>query len=257
MTPQTRLSRILDIINAQGEAQIADLSTSLGVSDMTIRRDLDALALNGKVIRTHGGAALSGRVVFDFQFMQRTREHETAKQQIAFIAASLVKDGQSVLLDSGTTTLAVAHALKAKKRLTVITTSLPIASELQHCEHIDLILLGGALRREAPDLIGPLTDNNLEQLKADIAFIGADAVDNQGKVYNKSMAVARMLSRMATSARHVYVVADSTKIGHTALSRFGTLKGWNGLITDNDLPSLQVAALQKAGCKVLQPPLPS
>jgi DeoR family transcriptional regulator of aga operon len=257
MTPQTRLSRILDIINSRGEAQIADLSTSLGVSDMTIRRDLDALALNGKVIRTHGGAALSGRVVFDFQFMQRSREHEAAKQQIAVIAASLVKDGQSVLLDSGTTTLAVAHALKAKKRLTVITTSLPIASELQHCEHIDLILLGGALRREAPDLIGPLTENNLEQLKADIAFIGADAVDTHGKAYNKSMAVARMLTRMATSARQVYVVADSTKIGHTALSRFGTLKGWNGLITDNDLPSLQVAALHKAGCKVLQPPLQS
>jgi DeoR family transcriptional regulator of aga operon len=102
-----------------------------------------------------------------------------------------------------------------------------------------------------------LTENNLEQLKADIAFIGADAVDTHGKAYNKSMAVARMLTRMATSARQVYVVADSTKIGHTALSRFGTLKGWNGLITDNDLPSLQVAALHKAGCKVLQPPLQS
>jgi len=243
----------MDHLTAQGEAQVAELSSLLGVSDMTIRRDLDTLALSGKVIRTHGGAALSGRVVFDFQFLERTREQETAKRQIAETAAGLVQDGQSVLLDSGTTTLAVAHALKSKKRLTVITTSLPIASELQGCEHIDLILLGGALRREAPDLIGPLTESNLEQLKADIAFIGADAVDGNGQAYNHSMAVARMLARMATSARQVYVVADSTKIGQTALARFGNLKNWNGLITDRGLAPIQTASLKRAGSTVILP----
>lgn len=254
MTPQTRHSRIMELLTSQGEAQVAELASSLAVSDMTIRRDLDALALAGKVIRTHGGAALNGRVVFDFQFMQRTQEHEEAKRQIAETAAGLVQDGQSVLLDSGTTTLAVAHALKTKKRLTVITTSLPIASELQSCEQIDLILLGGALRREAPDLIGPITENNLEQLKADVAFIGADAVDSHGQAYNQSMAVARMLTRMATSARQVYVVADSTKVGQTALARYGNLKNWNGLITDCALATTQLTSLKRAGCHVIQPP---
>lgn len=251
MTPQTRHNRILELLTSKGEVQVAELAVALGVSDMTIRRDLDAMALNGKVIRTHGGAALSGRVVFDFQFMRRTQEQEEAKQRIAATAAALVRDGQSILLDSGTTTLAVARALKSRKRLTVITTSLPIASELQSCETIELILLGGALRREAPDLIGPLTENNLEQLKADVAFIGADAVDNQGQVYNQSMAVARMLARMATSAHQVYVVADSTKIGRTALARYGHLKAWAGLITDCGLTAAQAAALKRAGCKVI------
>lgn len=253
MTPKTRHLRILDRLTAQGEAQVAQLAVSLGVSDMTIRRDLDSLALAGKVIRTHGGAALSGRVVFDFQFLQRTREHEEAKRQVAEMAASLVQEGQSVLLDSGTTTLAVARALKSRKRMTVITTSLPIASELQGCDSIELILLGGALRREAPDLIGPLTESNLEQLKADIAFIGADAVDSQGRAYNHSMAVARMLTRMATSARQVYVVADSTKIGQTALARFGNLKAWNGLITDRGLAPALATSLKRAGCAVILP----
>lgn len=253
MTPQTRHIRILELLTAQGEAQVAELATSLCVSDMTIRRDLDALALTGKVIRTHGGAALSGRVVFDFQFMQRIHAQEGAKQQIAEIAAGLAQDGQSILLDSGTTTLAVARALKARKKLTIITTSLPIASELQNCDTIDLILLGGALRREAPDLIGPMTESNLEQLKADIAFIGADAVDSHGRIYNRSMAVARMLTRMATSARKVYVVADSSKIGQTALARFGILKKWDGLITDRKLSPALAAALKRTGCKVIQP----
>jgi len=243
----------MDLLTAQGEAQVAELAAALGVSDMTIRRDLDTLALAGKAIRTHGGAALSGRVVFDFQFMQRTQKQEAAKQQIAAMAANLVTDGQSILLDSGTTTLAVARALKAKKRLTIITTSLPIASELQNCDAIELILLGGVLRREAPDLIGPLTESNLEQLKTDVAFIGADAIDNRGRAYNHSLAVARMLTRMATSARQVYVVADSTKIGQTALARFGTLKAWNGLITDHGLASAQAASLKRAGCTLIQP----
>lgn len=254
MTPQIRHTRIMELITAQGEAQVAELAASLDVSEMTIRRDLDALALAGKVIRTHGGAALNGRVVFDFHFMRRTRENEEAKWQIAETAAGLVQDGQSILLDSGTTTLAVARALKSKKRLTVITTSLPIASELQSCGHIELVLLGGALRREAPDLIGPLTESSLEQLKADIAFIGADAVDNKGLVYNHSMPVARLLTRMGASARQVYVVADSTKIGQTALARFGALKAWNGLITDRRLQSARAAALKRAGCTLIQPP---
>lgn len=252
MTAQTRHTRILEALTTDGEVQVGQLAAALGVSDMTVRRDLDALALSGKVIRTHGGATLSGRVMFDFQFMNRTQEKEGAKQQVAAIAASLVKDGQSILMDSGTTTLAVAHALKSKKRLTVITTSLPIASELQHCDTIDLILLGGALRREAPDLIGPLTESNLEQLKADIAFIGADAVDSQGRVYNHSLTVARMLTRMATSARRVYVVADSSKIGQTALTRFGNIKDWDGLITDDGLTPTRAASLKRAGCTVIR-----
>ncbi len=253
MTAQSRHSRIMELLTSRGEAHVNELAIELEVSDMTIRRDLDALALMGKVIRTHGGAAISGRVIFDFQFMQRTREQEETKQQIATMAASLVQNGQSILLDSGTTTLAVARALKAKKELTVITTSLPIASELQNCDHITLILLGGALRREAPDLIGPLTESNLEVLKADIAFIGADAIDTDGKTYNRSMAVARMLSRMATAARQVYVVADSTKIGQTALALYGNLKNWNGLITDHGLTPAHGTALKQAGCVVLQP----
>jgi DeoR/GlpR family transcriptional regulator of sugar metabolism len=247
----------MELLAEKGEADVNELAAELNVCGMTIRRDLDALALIGKVIRSHGGAAISGRVVFDFQFMQRTREHEENKQKIAETAASLVKNGQSILLDSGTTTLAVARALKAKKNLTVITTSLPIASELQNCDQITLILLGGALRREAPDLIGPLTESNLEVLKADIAFIGADAVDTNGQAFNCSMAVARMLSRMSTAARQVYVVADSTKIGKSALALIGNVNSWKGLITDHGLPPAHAAALKHAGCVVIQPTTPS
>src|SRR5690606_10030580 len=108
---------------------------------------------------------------------------------------------------------------------------------------IDLVLLGGLLRRDAPDLIGALTESNLETLHADIAFIGADGIDLQGNIYNASLAVGRMLGKMAGSANQVYVVADSSKIGRPALTRFGNIVGWDGLITDDGIAPEHLAAL--------------
>lgn len=250
MHASTRHAHILDRLNSVGEVDVAALAIEFGVSEMTIRRDLDALVLAGQAVRTHGGAALAGRVVFDFHFLRRSECQSEAKAVIALVAAGLVQDGQSVLLDSGTTTLAVARALREKRRLTVITTSLPVASELQYCTSIDVVLLGGTLRREAPDLIGPLTDANLETLCADIAFVGADAVGADGTVYNSSMAVARMLGRMAAAARKVYVVADHTKLGQAALVRFGQVAKWNGLITDQ-APAALGLSLRRAGVNLL------
>jgi len=250
MHASTRQTRILAYLNGAGEVDVLALAAEFGVSTMTIRRDLDALASAGRAVRTHGGAALAGRVVFDFQFLRRTEDQAAAKVAIAAVAAGLVQDGQSVLLDSGTTTLALARALRDKRRLTVITTSLPIASELQYCATIELVLLGGMLRRESPDLIGPMTETNLETLRADIAFVGADAVGPDGAVYNRSLAVARMLGRMTAAARQVYVVADHTKLGQTALARFGHVTRWNGLITDL-APAALGASLRRAGVNLL------
>lgn len=250
MQATTRQKRILERLNGAGEVDSLALAGELGVSAMTIRRDLDVLARAGRAVRTHGGAALAGRVVFDFQFLRRTEDQAAAKAAIALRAASRVQDGQSVLLDSGTTTLAVARALRDRRRLTVITTSLPIASELQYCASIELVLLGGTLQHESPDLIGPLTEANLETLRADVAFVGADAVGTDGAVYNRSMAVARMLERMTAAARQVYVVADHTKLGQTALARFGQASHWNGLITDR-VPVELGAPLRRAGVNLM------
>jgi len=250
MLASTRQSRILSRLHRTGEVDVASLAAAFGVSAMTIRRDLDVLASRGRVARTHGGAALAGRVVFDFQFLRRTEEQADAKARIAAVAAGLVRDGQSVLLDSGTTTLAIARTLRDDRRLTVITTSLPIASELQYASSIELVLLGGTLRREAPDLIGPLTETNLEALRADIAFVGADAVGPDGAVYNRSLAVARMLGRLTAAARRVYVVADHTKLGQTALARFGNVARWDGLITDW-LPADLASRLRQADVQVI------
>lgn len=253
MNPVTRRNQILERLNAEGECPVAHLADALKVSQMTIRRDLDVLAQEGRITRIHGGAASAARVAFDFQFLAREETHREAKVAIAQRAATLVAAGESVILDSGTTTLAVARALKTRPVKTVITTSLPIASELQYVSDLELILLGGTLRREAPDLAGPLTEMNVEGLRADVAFLGADAVDAGGTAYSASLALARLLIKLAAAAHRVYIVADSSKLGRTALARIGTMKNWAGLITDCGVEPRFMAALKKAGVTVICP----
>ena len=252
MSQRTRQNQICDLVARHGECSIDELIERLGVSGMTIRRDLQSLAEQGKVIRTHGGAALAERVSFEFEFLKRVKDRRGAKEAIAIAAAAQIKDGESVMLDSGTTTLELAKQLRGKQGLTVVTTSLPIAAQLQYDRQIEVLLLGGYLRASSPDLVGALTETNLEALKADVAFIGAHGVDRRGGVYQDSPEVGRMLSKMAASAGRVFVLADSSKLGKPALWRFGRLQEWAGLITDVGVERSLLTSLKKAGARVIK-----
>ncbi|WP_428307928.1 DeoR/GlpR family DNA-binding transcription regulator [Lacipirellula sp.] len=246
-----RDKKLIEMIAANGECSIDQLATELGVSDMTIRRDLQSLAESGKIIRTHGGAAMAESVSFGFEFLKKYGQHQEAKEAIAKLAAGKVEEGQSVLLDSGTTTLAIATQLRAKPNITVVTTSLPIASRLQYAPKVEVLLLGGYVRPTSPDLVGALTESNLESLCADIAFIGAAGIDHKGIVYQQSPEVAKMLATMVKSAKVVYLVADSSKFGKTALCRCGKLQDWDGIITDRGVDKKLVESFAKKGVQVL------
>lgn len=252
MSQKTRQDQISQWVAERGECSIDELVERFGVSGMTVRRDLQALADQGKVLRTHGGAAMAERVSFDFEFLRLIRKNQAAKEAIAVAAAAEVKDGESVMLDSSTTTLALAKQLRTKQRLTVITTSLPIAAQLQYERQIEVLLLGGYVRPSSADLAGALTEANLESLRADVAFIGAGGVDRQGTVYQGSPELARMLKKMAASAGRVFIVADSSKIGKTALCRCGRLQDWAALITDVDVDRSVLASLKKSGARVIR-----
>ncbi len=252
MNQKSRQDRIAEWIARQGECSIDELAERLGVSGMTVRRDLQALAERGKVIRTHGGATMAERVSFEFEFLKRMKEHQAAKEAIAAAAAAEVKDGESVLLDSGTTTLELARCLREKQRLTVVTTSLPIAAQLQYDRHIAVLLLGGYVRPSSADLTGAMTEANLEGLRADVAFVGAQGIDSRGGVYQDSPELARMLTKMAASAARVFVVADSSKLGKTALCRFGRLQDWAALVTDAAADRSLCVSLKKAGVRVIK-----
>lgn len=251
MAAHSRHKHILQMIQTQGECSVEDLARQLDVSDMTIRRDLNVLAESGRVIRTHGGATLGEHVSFEFNFLNRVKERHLAKTAIARIARQQVQSGQTILLDSGTTTLAVAQQLKDLTKGMVITTSLPIASELQYTSGVDVLLLGGFLRRGSPDLIGPMTESNLDDIRADVAFIGADGVEENGDVFNADLSVAKMLNQMVCSAREIYIVADSSKLGRSALVRFGNLASFKGLITDSNAPKSFLSKLAANRIQIL------
>jgi len=252
MNQSARRARITEFLEVDGEVSIPDLATKLDVSEMTIRRDLDSLADQGRIIRTHGGATAAGRVSFEFGFLKKRKSLQREKDEIGRLAAARVDDGKSVILDSGTTTLSVARALRGQNNLTIITTSLPIASELQYQSAISVLLLGGYLRSGSPDLSGGLTERNLDTLRADMAFLGADGVDPDGSVYSEDPDVAHMLTRMAASAAVVYVVADHSKLAKRALMRYGNAAEWAGLITDGDADPGLVRSLAKSGVNVIQ-----
>ena len=182
------------------------------------------------MIRTHGGAAMAERISFEFEFLNRVRENHLAKDAIA-TAAAAIKDGESVMLDSGTTTLALAKRLRGRQGLTVITSSLPIAAQLQFDQGIEVLLLGGRCDRLRP--IWPARSRSpILNASGRRGFFGADAVHRHGAVYQESPELARMLTRMFAAAARVFVVADGSKLGKTALWRFGLQADWAALITD-------------------------
>jgi DeoR/GlpR family transcriptional regulator of sugar metabolism len=252
MGQNSRQKQICELITQKGECTIEELIERFHVSGMTVRRDLQTLADQGKVIRTHGGATLADRISFEFEFLNRVQENQEAKKAIGAAANAQIKDGEWVMLDSGTTTLELAKQLRSRNRVTVVTTSLPVAAQLQFNSHIEVLLLGGRLRPSSPDLAGAITEYNLEMLRADVAFLGADAIDTHGAVYQESPELARMLSKMAASANRVFVVADGSKLGKTAFWRYGRLTDWAALITDDSADRAVLASLKKAGVRVIK-----
>ncbi len=230
---------------------IAALAREFGVSEMTIRRDLAALEDQSHIQRTHGGAMLTERMMLEFDYRDRRGQNRAAKCAIAAAARKLVHPGQRLLLDTGTTTLELASLLKDGENLTVITPSLAVASELQHSAGVEVILLGGVIRRGSPDLTGPVTEHCLELFAADIAFQGADAIGADGSIYNSDLRLARVDQLMRKVASRCCVLADHTKIGHTALARSGSLADVDTFITDKGAPADALKRFARPGVEIV------
>jgi DeoR family fructose operon transcriptional repressor len=198
-----RQSQIRQRLAERPGVAVSDLARAFGVSGMTIRRDLAALEAKAHVQRTHGGAVLAERMILEFDYRERRETNRAAKRAIAAAARRLVRPGQRLILDNGTTSLELAALLQDGEDLTVITPSLAVASELQHAAGVEVILLGGVMRRGSPDLTGPVTEHCLELFSADFAFQGADGIGDDGTIYNTDLRLARvdrMMRRLAGEA---------------------------------------------------------
>jgi DeoR/GlpR family transcriptional regulator of sugar metabolism len=230
LTSAARHARIRERLSAQTGVSITELAREFGVSEMTIRRDLATLEQQAHVQRTHGGAILTERMILEFDYRERRELNRDAKRAIAAEARKLVRPGDRIILDTGTTTLELASLLRDGENLTVITPSLAVASELQHAAGVEVVLLGGVLRRGSPDLTGPVTEHCLELFSADIAFQGTEGIGLDGSLYNTDLRLARVDRLMRKLASRSCILADTTKVGRTALARSGSLSEVDFLI---------------------------
>lgn len=245
-----RQLKIEKMLRKHKQVEIPALAAHFAVSEMTIRRDLDRLAETGRVHRTHGGAVPAERMAFEFDFTTRRQSHRQAKLAIAAEARTLVTPGQRLIIDTGTTTLELAHMLREAEDLTVITPSLAVASELQFSEGIQTVLLGGVVRKGSPDLTGIVAENVLDLFTADLAFQGADGIDLDGALYTADMRIAKVDEKIRSRARTTYILADSSKIGKTALVRHGYAKQAAALITDDNILPEHRRALEELGITI-------
>ncbi len=248
-----RLQRIREALKKSPGVSVRAMARKLQVSEMTIRRDLEKLEQAADVRRTHGGAVMAERTVFEFSYQERQRARQAEKKAIAQAARQLIREGQRIILDTGTTTLHLARLLKDVRGLTVITPSLAVASELQYALEVSVVLLGGVIHRGSPDLTGPLTEHCLDVFSADWAFQGAEAIDPGGNVYNTDLQLAQVDRKMREKAARSCLLADSGKYGNTALIRSGSLKDFEILITDKNAPRALWNLARKMSCRVMTP----
>ena len=246
-----RRQHILSLIQSHGRVVVGELSRSLGMSQITIRKDLEFLQAKGLIQRTHGGALrLQSGALFDPSIQEKQKQHSQEKHRIAMAAAGMVEEGQCVLLDSGTTTTAVALALKGFSHLTVITNAVNIVIELSRTD-FELILIGGSLRKNSFSLVGPLAEDVLEEMHADILFLGVDGFDPEIGVTTPNFLESRVNRAMVKAARRVVAVCDSTKFGRRSLSRIVPPAAIHCIITDKGLPRSIEEALRAQNIELL------
>jgi DeoR family transcriptional regulator, fructose operon transcriptional repressor len=244
-----RYDSTLQFLRDNGDASVQELADHFEVSVMTIRRDLAALEQSGKLKRTHGGAVLSKEGIVEFTFERKGKKFSTEKRAIAQEVAKLIHPGMSISLDSGTTTLEVAKAIAGIESLTVLTSSLAIASVLYAHENIELVLLGGRARKGNPDLTGWLTEENSKRFHVDMTIIGADGI-NQTGAFTTAVDITKVCQALIEGGEKGILVADHTKFDKPSFAKFASLKDFDHIITDEGMRSATRKWLSKHANKI-------
>jgi DeoR family transcriptional regulator, fructose operon transcriptional repressor len=237
---------------------VPDLCSDLSVSEATVRRDLQHLADLGQVQRVRGGAvavAPTGAERPEPLHREKVRLHPSEKRAIARVAAAQVAPGMVVALDSGSTMLALALALRDRHPSTVITTDLNVAIALADSPAIDVVLIGGSVRVGLYNTIGPLALATLAELHAQIAFLGADAIDTDRGVTNANLSEVAVKRALLRCARRRILLADHTKFDRVSLSEVAPLAGFDELITDARLDGRSIERYRAAGAALTVAPL--
>ncbi|MCI2105174.1 MAG: DeoR/GlpR family DNA-binding transcription regulator [Intestinimonas sp.] len=243
-----RQLKIIELLQSRDRVSVSELTGQFGVSLVTVRQDLKKLEEQGVLKRTHGGA-----VAVDNGYDTSTRmwNNYEQKQRIAQCAASMVTDGETVIIETGSTCSLLARELASKRRITIITNSVFLCNFVRSHASLDVVLLGGSFQHDAEANVGPLTKLGLSQFAVDKCFIGADAVSVDKGISTINLFRAEVVRAMSESARKMIVLTSSDKIGGSAVASALPLSDVDTVITDDNISPAQRDIITRCGPKVV------
>jgi len=250
MLSEERRRETLELLRIEGRVLVRELAKRFRTSLITIRKDLESLHHQGLIERTHGGALpVRTGALQDQSLQEKVRLHRQEKARIANAAVRMIRPGQVIILDSGTTTTAIARGCRQIRNLTVVTNGTNIAAELAGSE-VEVILTGGSLRKNSFSLVGPLAEESLRKLSADLLFLAVDGFDVGYGLTTPNQLEARVNRAMAEAARRTIVVCDSSKFGRRSLSLIMPISAVHETITDRNIPKRDLKSLREAEVEV-------
>ena len=255
LSARERRDIIARLLEDQERVSVAELSTRFGVTDVSIRRDMVILEDAGRLRRVHGGAVAASRSRVESPYALKARENREQKARIGAAAAGLIRAGDVVVFDSGTTVAQVAVHIAGQLRrgsaITAVTNSLPVIDEIAGWDSPHLICLGGLYLPDHQALVGPQTVADLRELSADLVFIGCDGLTAETGLTTPHVLVAEVGATMAAQARRVVAVADSTKLGRRGFTPIVPLAAVQVLVTNEDADPAQLELAREAGIEVI------
>lgn len=251
MIPAEREARILDLLQEQGSVTIEELSSRFGVSEMTARRDLDRLEEKRLAERRHGGAMLPGRLVGEEPYATKASTHVEEKRRIALAAVEFVRDQDTLILDSGTTTHELLAILGRRRGLGIATNDLTIALDASRAG-ITTHLGGGLVQPETGSTLGEGARSFFERLAVDVAFIGISSISRDGFLCTTSLEKAIVKTTMMKAARKTVLLADASKFGTASFVKICPLTEFDVIVTDRKFPESERAALTRAGITLVE-----
>jgi DeoR/GlpR family transcriptional regulator of sugar metabolism len=246
-----RQQQILDLVGRHQRISVEDICSTFNISTATARRDLDALAREGKIQRVHGGAMAVSQAQTEAPILLRQREQADEKIRIGQAAAELAQDGETIFLGSGTTVLEMARNLRGRRNLTIITNSLPVVNTLAGLEAITVICLGGMLRDSELSFIGHLTELALAEVFADKVFIGMRAISLEYGLTHEYLPETMTDRAILKVGKEIVVLADHTKFDHTETVLLTPLERIHTIVTDEGAPHDFTDSLQSKGIRLL------
>jgi DeoR/GlpR family transcriptional regulator of sugar metabolism len=251
MMADERRTQILQIVRRAGRVRVNGLASMFNTSAVTIRSDLNELHQRGLVLRSHGGAVLPDKILRESPVHERLKAHSEEKRRIGATAAAMINNGETIILDSGTTTLEIARQIKKKTGLHVITNGVNIAAELLDARDVQVFIVGGTVRGESASISGHFTEEMFEQFSADKLFLSGAGCDLDFGVSGANLEETMVNRAMIRIAREIILVADASKFSKRSMSRIAPFSEIDTVISNTSLDEAIQERLRTIGCNLI------